>query len=164
MKLKNVIQLKPNEEILMVVRESFVPHVFKFLLLAVWFLIPFFFFYPLFRMGTLGIVIFFVLVFSGIFYFWRAFRRWSHTLFVITDHRVVDIDQCGVFDRVVTESNFDQMDEVRYRMHGVLSAVFRYGTVFMKMRGEAADLKFEHVRNPARVQDLLNDLRHTKHE
>lgn len=164
MKLKNVIKPKLNEEILMVVRESFAPHVFRFFLLAVWFLIPFFFFYPLFRMGTLGVVIFFVLFLSGIFFFWRAFRKWSHTLFVITDLRVVDIDQRGVFDRVVSESTFEQMDDVSYRMHGMMSALFKYGTVSLKMRGTAADLKFEHVRNPARVQDLLNDLRHHKHE
>lgn len=164
MKLKDLIRPKPNEQILMIVRESFIPHSFAFFLLGIWFLVPFFFFYPLFRIGNSGVIIFLVFVLSGTFFFWRAFRKWSHTLFLITDRRIVDIDQRGVFDRIVTESSFEQMDEVSYRMHGVLSAVFRYGTVRIKLHGTAADLEFEYVRNPARVQDLLNDLRQTKHE
>lgn len=163
MKLKDLIHPKPNEEILMIVRESLVPKSGMLFLFAIWFLIPFFFLYPLFRMGTLGSILFLVLVLSGIVLFWRTFRTWSHTLFIITDRRVIDIDQRGFFDRVVTESNFDHIDEVSYRMQGILSTVFGYGTVTVKLHGAAADLFFQHVRNPARVQDLLNDLRKTIH-
>jgi uncharacterized membrane protein YdbT with pleckstrin-like domain len=115
-------------------------------------------------MGTIGIVLFFVLVVLGVVLFWQTFRKWSHTLFVITDHRVIDIDQRGVFDRVVTESNFDQIDEVSYRMHGIMSTLFRYGTVTLALHGTNTDLMFQHIRNPARVQNLLNDLRKTFHE
>lgn len=164
MKLKDVIQPKPNEEILMMVRESAVPHLGAFLFFAICFLIPFFFFYPLFRMGTLGVVIFFVMVVVGIFFFARVFRKWSHTLLVITDHRVIDIDQKGLFDRVVTETDFDRIEEVRYRIHGLIPSLFQYGTVFLTCKGTAADLKFDFIRRPARVQDLLNDLRHASHE
>jgi len=164
MKLKDVVQPKPNEQILLMVRESRFSQIGTFLLFTLWFLIPFFFLYPLFRMGTMGVVIFCVLVFSGLFLCWRAFRKWSHTLFVITDHRIIDIDQRGIFDRVVTESSFDHIDEVSYRMHGVWSMIFRYGTVYVKRSGSAADLKFEYIRHPARVQDLINDLRKAVHE
>ncbi|MCX6714994.1 MAG: PH domain-containing protein [Candidatus Uhrbacteria bacterium] len=164
MKLKDLIHPKPNEEILMIVRESLVPKSGILFLYAIWFLVPFFFLYPLFRMGALGTIGFFLLVLSGIFLFWRTFRAWSHTLFVITDHRVIDIDQRGFFDRVVTESGFDHIDEVSYRMHGIFSTVFGYGTVMVKLHGTAADLSFRHIRNPSRVQDLLNDLRKTLHD
>lgn len=164
MKLRDLVTPKLNEAILLIVRESLVSKSGKLFLYAVWFLVPFFFLYPLFRMGMFGVVIFCLLVLSGLFLFWRAFRLWSHTLFVITDHRLIDIDQRGLFDRVVTESRFDHIDEVSYRMHGVMGTVFQYGTITVKMGGDAPDLLFEHVRKPGRVQNLLNDLRKTIHE
>jgi len=164
MKLKDIVKPKPDEEILLIVRESFAAHAGVFFLLAVWFLVPFFFFYPLFRQGMFGIIGFFVLVCSGVYLFWRSFHSWSHTLFVITDHRIIDIDQKGFFDRVVTESSFVQMEDVHYRIHGILAMVFGYGTVYLQMKGDIADLKFEHVKRPARVQDLLNDLRKGAHD
>jgi uncharacterized membrane protein YdbT with pleckstrin-like domain len=164
MRLKDFITPKPNEEVLMIVRQSLIPKSARLCLYAILFLVPFFFLYPLFRMGTIGIVLFFVLVVLGVVLFWQTFRKWSHTLFVITDHRVIDFDQRGVFDRVVTESNFDQIDEVSYRMHGIMSTLFRYGTVTLALHGTNTDLMFQHIRNPARVQNLLNDLRKTFHE
>lgn len=164
MKLIDFIKPKPQEQILMMVRESFSAHVPFFLFYAFWFLVPFFFFYPLFREGVWGELVFGMLVVSGGFLFWRSFHAWSHTLFVITDQRIIDIDQKGFFDRVVTESSFDQMKDVYYRMHGVWAMIFGYGTVYIQMHGDVADLKFEHVKRPARVQDLLNDLRHEKHD
>jgi len=164
MKLKDFIVPKPNEEVLMIVRQSLIPKSARLCLYAILFLIPFFFLYPLFRMGTMGVVLFFFFIALGTFLFWQTFRKWSHTLFVITDHRVIDIDQRGIFDRVVTESSFHQIDEVSYRTHGIMSTLFRYGTVTIALHGASVDLVFQHIRNPARVQNLLNDLRKTFHE
>ena len=163
MKLKDLVSPKPNEEILLIVRESLVPKSGKLCLFALWFLVPFFFLYPLFRMGAIGFVIFTVLVVSGIFLFWKTFRLWSHTLLVITDRRLIDIDQRGLFDRVVTETAFDHIDEVSYRMQGMMSTVCGYGTVTVRLHGESADVVFKSVRKPSRVQNLLNDLRKTLH-
>jgi len=103
-------------------------------------------------------------VIFGFLFFFRTFREWSHTMFVITSHRLIDIDQRGFFDRVVTESRFDDIEEVCYRIHGIMPSLFRYGAVTLTMRGEGADLMFQHIRRPARVQNLLNDLRKTVHE
>lgn len=164
MKLRDLVSPKPNEQILLIVRESLMPKIGKLFVFGIWFLIPFFFLYPLFRMGTLGVVIFSLLVLSGMFLFWHTFRLWSYTLFVVTDKRLIDIDQRSLFDRVVTESHFVDIDEVTYRTHGVFATIFQYGTITVKMHGDAADIWFEHVRKPARVQNLLNDLRKVTHE
>lgn len=164
MKLKDLISPKPGEEILLIARQSLIPKSGKLILYAAWFLLPFFFLYPLFRLGTWGVILFFALVISGMVLFWRLFHTWSHTLFLITDQRLIDVDQRAVFDRVVTETRFDQIEEVRYRMQGVLSMIFRYGTISVRLRGNAADVEFAHVRKPARIQELLNDLRKASHE
>ena len=159
MNIEKIIQLKPHEEILQVVRGSFVPRSGKFFLLGLWFLIPFFFLFPLFRLGTWGIIGFFILVLSGIFLFWRAYRTWSQTVFVITDLRIIDIDQHGFFDQTVTEVSYPKIEEVTYRIKGLLATLFRYGTLRLRVTGDAADIEFARAKFPAGIQELINDLR-----
>ncbi len=163
MKLLNLIQLRRDEEILEIVHESFVPHIPRFFLLGLWFLVPFFFLFPLFQMGTIGVVIFVVLLVSGTILFWRSYRRWAYTVFVITDQRIIDIDQKGFFDRVVTETTFYEIDEVSYRVKGVCATIFRYGFVRLQLAGSAADIEFDKIKRPARIHALINDLRNELH-
>lgn len=152
-------ELKPHEEILSTVHQSIVPNVWKFLLYALWLLIPFFFLFPLFREGVIGAVIFFLLVITGLLFFLRAYVRWFGTVLILTDKRVVDIDQRGYFDRIVTEASYNQIDEASYRVKGFWSTVFRYGSIRLDLAGSAADIEFEKISRPARVHDLINDLR-----
>ena len=156
--------MKPREEILQVVRESLVPHSGKFFLLGIWFLLPFFLLFPLIHGGTLGIVVFCALFALSTLFLWRASRSWACTLLIITDKRVIDIDQRGFFDRTVTEIVYDQIDEVTYRIQGIVETIFRYGTIRLHVDGSAADIEFARVKKPARIHDLLNDLRHHSHD
>lgn len=152
-------ELKPHEEILATVRQSLIPIFWKFLLFAFWLLIPFFFLFPLFREGVVGVIVFFGLVISGFALFLRQYLRWVGTTLIVTDKRVVDIDQRGFFDRIVTEASYSQIDEASYRVKGFWATVFRYGSIRLDLSGSAADIKFERVNRPARVHNLINDLR-----
>ncbi len=154
-----VFDLKPHEEILAVVRQSLIPLFWKFLLFTLWLIIPFFFLFPLFREGVWGVVVFFALVISGFALLLRQYMRWHGTTFIVTDRRVVDIDQRGFFDRIVTEAPYSQIDEASYRVKGFWATVFRYGSIRLDLAGSAADIKFERVYRPARIHNLINDLR-----
>lgn len=164
MKLKHLIEPKPNEEILLVVRGSFVPRLGWFVFNMLMFFFPFLLLYPLFQLGMIGVGIFCALVAITLFLLWKLFRRWSYTLLIITDRRLIDIDQRGMFDRVVTECTFDQIEDISHRSRGMGAALFKYGTIRILMRGEAPDIVFLHAPRPLRIQDLLNDLRLTSHE
>ena len=159
MDVTKLFQLKPEEEILEVVHETIVPSLPKFLGLLLWLVVPFFLLFPLFALGPFGVIIFILLVASAVLAIIKAFLVWSRTVFVITDRRIIDIDQKGFFDREVTEASFRKIDEVSYRVKGVVATIFRYGSVRLHMRGSSADIEFLHVSRPARVHDLINDLR-----
>ncbi len=144
-------------------RASLAPYVLKFILLIVWLLLPFFFLFPLLREGTWGIVVVTLWILSGILLLTRAYLKWSRTLLVVTDRRVVDHEQKGFFHRVVTEARYDQIDEVSYFVKGIPSTLFRYGTLHIQLEGSAADIEVAHIKRPARISDLINDLRSEAH-
>ncbi len=159
MDIAKLIQLKPDEEVLMTVRQDFVPFVPRMVFFALWFVIPFFFLFPLFRQGAWGVGVFLLLVLSAVFFSLRSWFAWQRTIFVVTDRRLIDIDQHGFFDRSISELFFSGIDEVSFRRKGFFSTIFRYGLVLIKTTGSAADIEVRRVRNPSRLTDLVNDLR-----
>ena len=80
-------------------------------------------------------------------------------MLIVTDKRVVDIDQRGFFDRIVTEASYAQIDEVSYRVKGFWSTVFRFGALRLDLAGSAADIQFGRIFRPSRIHNLINDLR-----
>ncbi|MBI5370343.1 PH domain-containing protein [Candidatus Uhrbacteria bacterium] len=159
MKSSRSFELKPHEEALATVRQAILPNSPKFMIYIVWLLIPFFFLFPLFRLGIGGVAVFFGLVISGGLLLLRQYIRWSGTHLILTDKRVVDIEQRGFFDRVVTEAPYTQIDEASYRIKGFWATVLRYGSVRFDLSGSAADIQFDHINRPARIHNLVNDLR-----
>ena len=154
-----LIQFKPGEDILAIMHQSVIPHTPKFVLIFLWFLVPFFFLFPLFRAGFPGILIFLALFLSSLVLWLRSYRRWFRTVVIVTDRRLIDLDQRGLFDCVVTEAPFAQVDEVTYRVKGIFPTVCRYGDVRVQLSGSAADLSFSRIPTPQRLHDLINDLR-----
>ncbi|MBI5794248.1 PH domain-containing protein [Candidatus Uhrbacteria bacterium] len=159
MEAPKFLELKAREEVLEVVHGTLTPRLPKFFLCVVWLVLPFFLLFPLWKQGTIGIVIFFLWIASGIILLFRQYLKWSRTLFVITDQRVVDQEQKGFFNRVVTQTRYDQIDEVSYQVKGIVPTLLRYGTVRLELHGASADIVVPHVLRPAYITDLLNDLR-----
>ncbi len=157
------LKLKAEEDVLEVLHASLAPYILQFTLMLIWLLSPFFFMFPLLREGTWGVSLLIAWILSGLILLGRAYLRWSRTVLVVTDRRVVDHDQKGFFHRVVTEARFDQIDEVSYQVKGVASTLFRYGTLRIQLRGSAADIEVEHIKKPATISDKINDLRSESH-
>lgn len=160
MKPEKFFQMKPQEEVLHVVNQDLVPHLPKLVLSVLLFLLPFFFLFPLLRLGTPGFLIFGALAISSLIYLIRNLTKRKNTALIITDRRIVDVDQKGLFDRVVTEIGHHQVDEASYRIRGMMPTIFRYGELRLKTSGETADIHFIRVRKPEQVQNLINELRH----
>ncbi|MBU0531152.1 PH domain-containing protein [Patescibacteria group bacterium] len=159
MDVAKLIQLKPEEELLMAVVQDWKPFIPKMVIFAVWFIVPWFFLFPLFSLGWIGVGIFVLLVLSCLFFAGRSWFAWQRTIFVVTDRRLVDIEQRGLFDRTISELFYSHIDDVTWRKKGVVATLLGYGTVLIRTAGSAADIEVLRVRQPARLHDLINEIR-----
>lgn len=125
------------------------------LLVAVLIIAPFFFLYPLLKLGFFGVLVVILSVLVGVFLGLRTL--WVHQLnaFILTATRIVDVDQRGFFHRVVSETTFDKVQDVSYIIKGIAATIFRYGSVVVQTAGTAANLELNGARNPQRVQELI---------
>lgn len=164
MNISRACTLRGGERVVCVVREHAVPLLRSLLLPTAFVAAPFFVMYPLFLLGSPGKAAFIVSVASGLALAARVVHRWYWNTFIITDRRVVDVDQRGMFDRVVSEAPFDRIEHVAYRVRGLLGHVFRYGNVTVRSMGSGAELVLERVPRPKDVHELIAGLLEDRQE
>lgn len=111
--------------------------------------------------GTVGQVtklfeqVFFLILLFGLFVIVVLYYLNIH---IVTDIRVVDVDQVGLFHHVVSELHIDKIEDVTSETSGVFGTIFNYGDVYVQTAGTRERFDFEDVPNPAAIEKLILDL------
>lgn len=87
-----------------------------------------------------------------------AFGYWLDYIldyFVVTDQRVVDIDQSGLFNRTIAEQPLFRVQDVTTEVRGVIPTMLKYGRVYIQTAGEKQRFIFEDVPNPEEISKLI---------
>lgn len=154
------INLKAGEEVVSVVRHYALTLWLKILGAFLLLVLPFFLIFPLFKWGYWGVGLFLILILLGIVYGAKIFAVWYYNAFIITNKKIVDIDQRGFFERVVSEAAYEEIQDVSYRRKGIWQTIFRYGDVRVKLAGAEDGFEIRNVRAPAQVEQLIYNLMH----
>lgn len=99
---------------------------------------------------------FIVFLFSLIWLFY-AYFTWQRNKYIITDQRVVDIDQISFFSKSQREAHLDRVQDVSFSIDGVFATLFRFGTVIIQTAGEKP-LELDYIPSPDKVQKMIFDL------
>jgi membrane protein YdbS with pleckstrin-like domain len=155
MNVAKIIEMKQGERVLRVARNFWLTYLPKWFVAVLFVLLAFFLMFPLFQRGTWGIVLFAVLNAVGLWVAVRTLVRQYWNAFIITNMRVVDIDQRGFFNRLVSDASFDKIQDISYSVRGVLGTVFNYGNVCLRTAGSSATLDLMRVRDPKSLHHLI---------
>ena len=160
LKLEDVLQLKDDEEVKLITRRhpvTLFPGLFVAFLLIV---IPFFLLFPLFSWGVLGVVLFLVSVLLGIGTAICTFILWDADVLIVTTFRIVDVDQRGVFTRMVSETPLHAIQDVSWKRHGMLETMLHIGLIRIQGATATAPIEVGKISNPDRLNEFITDLRH----
>ena len=147
--------LKEGEEVFGIVRRSLISFARSILVAVIAVLAPFFFLFPLLRLGVWGVVVMLALFFVGCLLTLRIVILYLLNVLCVTNRRVIDFDQRGFFHRVVSECTYDKIQDISFSIKGLSQTLLRYGNVQIQTAGSQANLEIENVRNPERVQQLV---------
>lgn len=159
--LEDVLQLKDGEQVKSVTRRhvvTLVPSLFLSLVLIV---APFFLLFPLFGWGAPGVALFFTAVVLGVVIAIRALILWDADVIIITNLRLIDVDQRGLLTRTVSEAALSAVQDVSWKRHGLVETAFRIGSVVVQTAGSATTIEARKIPRPEETYELINDLRHT---
>lgn len=77
---------------------------------------------------------------------------------IVTNERVINIEQHGLFQRVASELDLTTVQDVTAEITGVLETVFKFGDVEIQTAGEKERFEFRHVPHPERVKEIIMHL------
>lgn len=81
-------------------------------------------------------------------------------LWVVTDRRILDVEQKGFFHREVTSFGFRQIQDITVETRGLLETFFKFGTLHIQTAGHDRDIIIKDASDPELVRSLVLDLTH----
>ncbi|PIP26389.1 MAG: hypothetical protein CO140_04705 [Candidatus Moranbacteria bacterium CG_4_9_14_3_um_filter_40_7] len=158
---------KANEQIILMVRrhwfnileQFFIVFLMILLLLGSWIILPLFF--PGVIASSLNVLFNFLRNLFGMFVWITFFLIWIDYYFdvwIITNKRVVNIEQKGLFNRQVSELELARIQDITTEVTGVIPTMLNYGDVFIQTAGENPRFIFRQVSDPYGIKDTLMNL------
>ncbi|MEO5627850.1 MAG: PH domain-containing protein [Candidatus Saccharimonadales bacterium] len=92
------------------------------------------------------------LVFGAILFF-PSWIGWFYSVFIVTDQRLIQITQKGLFHRSVVDIGLPQIQMVNYEIAGLQETLLGFGTIMMQTY--LGDLIIHEVHHPAKIQKKL---------
>lgn len=150
--------VKEDERVVLIVRRYWVTMLLPIFASTLCIIAPFFFLVPLFRLGSRGVGGFIFLLVLGIFLFVRTLYVYSLNAFILTDQRVIDVDQRGLFHRMVSECLYRNVQDVSIRVSGIGQTLFHFGSIVIQTSGASPNVELDGVKSPERVQEAVSRL------
>lgn len=77
---------------------------------------------------------------------------------IVTTERIINIEQHGLFSRVVSELHLNQVQDVTSETHGFLATMLTFGDVFIQTAGIRERFNFKGIDNPEKVKVVITKL------
>jgi len=84
-----------------------------------------------------------------------AFANYYLDVFIVTNERVIHIEQLGLFRRRIAELRLERVQDVTIEQLGVLPTLFHFGTVRVQTAGEAGAFVFSSIPRPIQVKEMI---------
>ena len=97
----------------------------------------------------------------AIAYSFEKFLGWYFDVYIITNHRVIDIDFINLLTKKFSEADLNRIQDVTSEVSGVSQTMFNYGNVLIQTAAEINEIHFEKVPHPDRIVRILQDLTET---
>ncbi len=77
---------------------------------------------------------------------------------IVTTERVIDIEQLGLFNRVLSEVHLSQIQDITSETRGLFGTFLTFGNVFVQTAAEKERFQFKNIDNPDQVKLKISEL------
>ena len=77
---------------------------------------------------------------------------------IVTNERIINIEQNGLFSRIVSELHLNQVQDVTSETKGIIATFLSYGDVQIQTAGTRGRFNFKQVDNPEKVKRVITRL------
>lgn len=91
----------------------------------------------------------------GILHAALAWYAWHNTLFLLTNERVVFLNQKSFVHREFSECTLNSIQQVMHEVKGLRRTLFGYGTILIYTGGSQAPLNIADIPDPYEIQQEI---------
>jgi len=88
-------------------------------------------------------------------FFFFSFIDYYLDVWIITDERIIDIQQNGFFSRTISEQRLYRIQDVTSESHGFFPTIFKYGEVYIQTAGTKQRFIFKEVPIPEETRSVI---------
>ena len=117
-----------------------------------------------------GVLLGSVYYLSIILFFYTYFTEFHLDLWIVTNDRLLDIEQKTLFARTISEVDLFQVQDITSEVHGIFPSIFNYGNIILQTAGAVPKFIFRSVANPNKLREVILNLAaedkkyHEKHQ
>lgn len=163
----------PNEKILHIIHRHWfnmlVQYIPIFAILGVMFISITMYPYIFTNFADAGarVLFYFIQTFFLLFIWIYGFVIWFDyylDIWIITTHRVVNVEQKGLFSRQVSELKYNQIQDVSTDVKGFFPTILNFGDLTVQTAAEQSRFLFRSVGNPYKIKSYIMHLQKRKNE
>lgn len=107
----------------------------------------------------------FIIIMSGYYLcmlvlFFTQFVDFYLDMWIVTNDRIIDIEQFGLFARTTSELDLFRIQDATTDVKGVFATIFNYGNVTIKTASDNKSIVFRNIANPNKIREELIQLSH----
>jgi len=85
-------------------------------------------------------------------YSYSEFIDFYLDVWIVTNERIINIEQHGLFARIASELNLTAVQDVTSDVRGIINTLFDYGVVHVQTAGEKNRFVFKQIKSPEIVK------------
>jgi membrane protein YdbS with pleckstrin-like domain len=149
---------RPNEEIVFMRRRH--PWIFwKSSLILLFVILIVLIAFLIWGASKVSVVVSVASVIFLILYFLGRWFVYTSDIFILTNQRIINIDQRGFFTRRVSEAELENIQNVTYEIKGPIRSFLNFGEIIISTAGNTPGLTLSNVENPHFIQEKIVSLR-----
>jgi len=170
---KSIPNQLPGEKVIKVLRRD-IFNIFKkfvFLLFFIALMVLFVFFINSIMPDVTSQIYYPALLLAGsayVLFIWLfaffSFIDYYLDVWIITNERIINIEQEGFFSRTVSEERLFRIQDVTSEVKGVFPTIFSFGNIYIQTAGEKERFVFEQVPDADKVRELIIKLAESDRE
>jgi hypothetical protein len=92
----------------------------------------------------------------GLLLFFPSWIAWFYSVFIVTDQRLIQITQKGLFTRSVVDLGLSKIQSTNYEVRGLQATLLGFGTIVIQTY--MGDLVIHEVHHPAKIIRELSEV------
>jgi hypothetical protein len=84
-----------------------------------------------------------------------AFTNFYLDTLIVTDKRLVDCDQKGLFKRDVATIPIENVIDIKVEIFGIIQTFLKFGTLYIQTAGDVREVVIKGIRDPQSVKDTI---------